>query len=45
MVTHIQFHRSDDAGVTPDVETMFTGEPAVNLADKKFGLRVPAENL
>ena len=39
MVTHIQFHRSDDAGVTPDVETMFTGEPAVNLADKKFWVK------
>jgi len=36
MVTHIQLHRSGVTGATPDVSTLFEGEPAVNLPDKKL---------
>ena len=39
MTTHIQFHRSNIAGATPDVSYMFVGEPAVNLYDKKLWVK------
>jgi hypothetical protein len=35
-MTHIQVHRSSIAGATPNTETMFEGEIAVNLTDKKL---------
>ena len=35
-MTHIQVHRSSVAGATPNTETMFEGEIAVNLTDKKL---------
>jgi len=39
MTTHIQFHRSNIAGATPDVSYMSVGEPAVNLYDKKLWVK------
>jgi len=39
MATHIQLHRSCEGGATPDVSTMFEGEPAVNLTDRKLWVR------
>ena len=39
MVTHIQLHRSGVTGATPDVATLFEGEPAVNFPDKKLYIK------
>ena len=35
-MTHIQIHRSTVGGATPNTDTMFEGEIAVNLTDKKL---------
>ena len=39
MPTHIQFHRSNIHGATPDVKYLLEGEPAVNLYDKKLWVK------
>ena len=45
MTTHIQFHRSNIPGATPDVSYMFVGEPAVNTYDKKLWVKGPSGDL